>query len=157
MCKDCGCQSSRPAGCSCDCGCKPMTLDKPFKLEVGKTYVLRDSRKVRIVCLDMKSHYPHWTVLGLVADKNQKESTMYFEANGRYANTVISTVDDKKDIVSEYKGPEYIWVNVYKTGGGYAYETKDAALKARDTSYRYPLYIGTYRFDKNTGEVLKES
>jgi len=71
--------------------------DKRMKIELGKTYLTRDNRKVRIICTDRKSKNGT-SIVGLATLNDNTESTALYYPDGRYLENTISGYD----LVKEY-------------------------------------------------------
>ena len=73
-----------------------------MKIEVGKTYLTRDDRKVRILCTDYINCY---SIVGIINKGKNKHETLvvYTECGNRYIDDV-----SESDLVAEYS----IWDDV---------------------------------------------
>ena len=68
-----------------------------MKIEVGKTYLTRDNRKVRIICTDRK-RAKKLTVIGLLEKENDERILNYF-SNGKFD---LYNEHCGLDLISEY-------------------------------------------------------
>jgi hypothetical protein len=84
----------------CRCHCTP---EKPtLKIEVGKTYLTRNNTKIKVLFLNQRRY---------VGQAQDTKKYYEFSVDGTTCNVSICT-----DLVSEYKEPEYWYINVHKDG-----------------------------------------
>ncbi len=123
-----------------ECGCH---LQKHLKLEVGKTYLTYEGRKVKIHTLAVVS-----TGYDLIGEYLGRGTIARWSQDGKVHTTLLS------DLVAEYHEPDYRWFNSYKGFNTPHYRSpKDAA---RNRLPLDPAYVGTYRIDLNTGDITRE-
>jgi len=68
-----------------------------MKIKLGKTYITRDNRKIRIICTDKKS-MDDTPVVGLLPCDENTESFALYHLDGRYFNSTPCNLD----LVEEY-------------------------------------------------------
>lgn len=107
---------------------------KPFDIELarqGKPVCLRNGRKARIICFDVKGNaYP---IIALVED-GEYEVAMYFNERGR-----TCAHPSEYDLMMASKKKE-MYINIYRGGsgpipGGFLYNTLEKAREIVDTEY----------------------
>ena len=131
--------------CRCDKLYMSILIQPPLLIQVGKTYVDGEGRKVLI--LHKLDGTQPWYV-GAVKE-GTREKIRYYSNTGGHA----FYVEGNRDLMKEYVEPEYRWFNVFKSHIGAYYQTKANALTA---SANYVGWLGLYRIDPNTGEITKE-
>ena len=115
---------------------------KPFDIELakqGKPVCLRNGRKARIICFDVKNtEYP---IIALI-ENGIHEVIMHFDERGRTCahpwGYDLMMVSEKKEM----------WINIYKGTpspfGGYLYNTEEEAKDAAKYDEDYITTIKVY-------------
>lgn len=122
-----------------------------LKLEVGKYYKTRSGLVAKVICVDSKlligkQSFP---VIALV-DKPEGQVLIKCQSDGKFLvnQTYIF------DLVSEYKEPEYVYMNFYEKTVGSQHRTHEKAKEYRSND-DYDKFKFCLQVNKETGETKK--
>lgn len=110
------------------------------KIEMGKQYIYRNGEPARVLCVDAPGEWPVVAINGCGTVSTHLANGRYFESSNPSKFDLIPAVTKKT-----------VWVNVYKDGCAYWYDSKEDALRMRS---RVSCCLGTYHLtlDVEDGE-----